>query len=78
MSIQANRLKTNIRHQCDRCGSKMVLPEWVALEEEYDSAVFQCPQCNREAEIDISDYPKTRVRVVVDGWENAEEGERHA
>jgi len=54
------RLKTiqhQIHHKCGKCRTQMLLPDWVG-KTEYDTAVFQCPKCDHEAEIDISNYPK--------------------
>lgn len=67
-SVQATQETATIHHKCSRCNSEMLLPEWVSQQKEAESAVFQCPICDSEAEIDISDYPKTRLRVVVNEW----------
>lgn len=67
MSVQSEKEKVALTHECFNCRSEMLLPTWVS-QSEYDAAVFQCPICDTEAEIDISNYPKTRVRVVVNEW----------
>lgn len=53
----------------------MVLPKWVTFEREMEAAVFQCPVCETEGEINISNYPKTQLRVVVDEWQGSVNGE---
>ena len=74
MTVTAGFVKANLQHKCRKCRSEMLLPEWVALAEDSEVCLFQCPVCNREAEIDISDYPKTRMRVVVNDYRTSTNG----
>lgn len=69
MEVQTKEKKEAIVHTCGRCKSVMALPSWVSLKEDKGHALFQCPECEKEAEIDISQYPKIDVRVVVNGWD---------
>ena len=76
MSVHAEEQKTTLHHKCGNCRSEMLLPEWVSMEKEEESVIFQCPICSREAEIDIGDYPMTRVRVVVNEWHDSTYAQR--
>lgn len=71
MTVISDTVEATLHHECSKCHSEMLLPPWVSLEEEAERTVFQCPVCDREAEIDISDYPKTRLRVVVNEWHDS-------
>lgn len=74
MSVTAQKVQTTIEHRCERCRSAVTLPEWVTGQEGAERCKFQCPVCDREAEVDISHYPMTRVRVVVNDYERIADG----
>lgn len=60
--LRLESIQNKIQHRCSNCRTQMLLPDWVG-KTEYDTAVFQCPKCDHEAEIDISDYPKKRLKI---------------
>lgn len=61
-TIRLEPIQHQIQHKCGRCRSQMLLPDWVG-KSEYDTVVFNCPKCEKEEELDISDYPKMRLRI---------------
>lgn len=60
--LRLEPIQNKIQHKCTKCRTEMILPGWVG-ETEYDTAVFQCPECDHEAEIDISNYPRKRLKI---------------
>lgn len=71
MKIETEEVPESLPYRCSRCGIRMRLPEWVSMEADVEEVVFQCSTCNREATLDIGNYPKTRVRVVVNEWHDS-------
>lgn len=71
MSVIVNQETAAIEHRCRKCKCSIVLPEWVSQKEDFDSVSFKCPECEHEAEVNISEYPRVGVRVVVDGWNDS-------
>lgn len=65
MPVEVEPVESSIPYTCRKCKTKMLLPSWVSTEAEMERAVFQCATCGREAEVDIREYPKLRVRIVV-------------
>lgn len=76
MKIETEPAPAALKHECGKCRSMIILPEWVSVEEVADAVVFQCPNCDKEAEIDISHRPKTDVRLIVNGKESSSAGKR--
>lgn len=74
MRIEAEKDTAVLTYQCSNCHAKMAFPEWVAMEENYDVVVFECPECGDEGELDISDRPKTDVRLIVNGRKGSSSG----
>lgn len=60
--LRLEPIQHNIQHMCGKCRSEMLLPNWVG-KSEYDTVIFKCPKCDQEAEIDISDYPKKKLKI---------------
>ena len=60
--LRINSVQTTIRHTCCTCYSEIALPDWVSVSK-HETAVFECPVCDKECEVDISDYPTHRLSI---------------
>lgn len=71
MTVEQGSVQASITETCSTCRTRIVLPDWVSQREDADAVLFQCPNCDGEREIDITDYPQTFMRIVVNDWEHS-------